>query len=385
MKIVQLIPSLSVGGAERIAALLALAQRRGGDDVALVSLYAPEASWIEASLREAGVPLHFLGKRPGLDPPIVRRLARTLAALDPEVVHTHLHTLKYAVAALLLRPRRAALVHTVHNLAEREAEGWDRALSRVAFRTCATPVAIGAEVARSLAATYGIEPRFTIPNGIVVADFAARPGVGEAARAALGVEPETPLLLTAGRLNPQKNHAALLSAMADPRLAALGARLLIAGEGPLRPALEAQATALGLGARVRLLGVVSNLPELYAAADLFVLSSSWEGNPLVVMEAMAAGKPLVATVVGCVPELITPATGLLVPPGDPVALAGALARLAGDRGLSRTLGAAGACEARARFDLQVMARAYRSLYEELLPRGPRGWARRLAGRRGRSA
>jgi glycosyltransferase involved in cell wall biosynthesis len=370
VRIVQLIPSLSVGGAERIAALLALEQRRAGDDVAVVSLYDPAASWIEAGLREAGIPLRFLGKRPGLDPPVIRRLARALADLDPEVVHTHLHTLKYAVAARMLRPRRVALVHTVHNIAEREAEGWDRALSRVVFR--------------SMQATYGIEPRWTIPNGIVVADFAPRPRVREATRAALGVGSEIPLLLTAGRLNTQKNHAALLAALADPRLEALKVRLLIAGEGELGPALEAQA-GLGLSDRVRFLGVVSDLPDLYAAADVFVLSSTWEGNPLVVMEAMAAGKPIVATAVGCVPELVSAATGVLVPPGDPPALAGAIARLAGDGDLGRRLGAAGARTAQARFDVREMARAYRDLYQAVLTRRYLAWARGLAGRRGRRA
>ncbi|MFH1463040.1 MAG: glycosyltransferase [Pseudomonadota bacterium] len=382
MRIIQVIPSLSVGGAERVAALLALAQRRAGDTVAVVSLYDPAASWIERELREAGVALHHLAKRPGLDPPLIRRLARALRAIGPDIVHTHLHTLKYVLAARLLLRRRGALVHTVHNLAEREAEGYDRALSRVAFRACAVPVAIGDEVARSLRAAYGITPRWTIPNGVVVADFAAQPGAGAAARETLGLGPEVPLLLTAGRLNAQKNQAALLEAFADPRLAALGAHLLIAGEGDLRPALEARARALGIGDRVRFLGVVSTLPALLAAADAFVLSSDWEGNPLVVMEAMAAGKPIIATSVGCVPKLVSAATGRLVRPGDRAALSAALVEVAGDRDLARALGGAGAEVARDRFDVAQMAAAYRALYHAVCARDRRGWMRGLAGGRG---
>ncbi len=382
MRIVQVIPSLDVGGAERIAALLALAQQRGGDDVSLVSLFDTAGSWIEEELRAAGISIRFQGKRPGLDLPVVPRLAGTLRELEPDVVHTHLHVLKYTVAARRLARRCFPVVHTVHNLAQFEAEGLDRYSSHVAFRRRVVPVAIGDEVARSLADTYGIEPRWTIPNGITVADFAARPGVRDATRQALGVAPGQPLLFTAGRLNTQKNHALLLEAFADPRLAELDASLFLAGDGHLRAGLEEQAQALGLGERVRFLGVVSNVPELLAAADAFVLSSDWEGNPLVVMEAMAAGKPIVATSVGCVPELVSPDTGALVPPGDGGALADALVEIAGDLEAARARGEAGARVARQRFDVSTMAQAYRVLYGAVIAEGHRGSPRGLARLRG---
>jgi len=375
MRILQVVPSLDVGGAERIAALLALALRREGDEVALVSLYGAVDSWLEGELRGAGIELRFLGKRPGLDPAVALRLARVLRALAPDVVHTHLHALKYALAARSLSGRHPVVVHTVHNLAEHEAQGLDRSLNRVAFRLGAVPVAIGDEVARSLRRTYGIEPRWTIPNGVPVADFEARADARGPTRARLGLDPGLPVLLSAGRLNPQKNHAGLLEAFADPRLAALGAVLLIAGDGELRRSLEARAAEPDLKGRVRFLGVVSDLPELLAAADAFALSSSWEGNPLVVMEAMAAGRPVVATRVGCVPELVTAETGLLVPPGDAGALALALVRLLADRAHAELLGAAGAARAKARFDVPVMARAYRALYGTVA-------SRRLLGRDG---
>lgn len=382
MRIVQVIPSLDVGGAERIAALLALTQRRAGDEVALVSLFDAAGSWIEDELREAGVALHFLGKRPGLDARVVPRLARVFRDLRPEVIHTHLHVLKYVVVARRLARCRVPVAHTVHNLAEREAEGMDRPLSQLAFRRSVVPVAIGDEVARSIRTLYRIEPRWTVPNGIIVDDFAPKPGAGEATRASLGIDPEVPVLFTAGRLNTQKNHAGMLEAFADSRLAKLGALLLIAGDGDLRGDLERQASTLGLEDRVRFLGVVPNVPQLLAAADIFVLSSDWEGNPLVVMEAMAAGKPIAATAVGCVPELVSPETGLLVQPGDMAALADGLARLAADRDRARALGATGARIAKERFDVSAMARAYRALYQAERERGNRSWWRGLASRRG---
>mgnify|MGYP002639821325 CR=1 FL=1 len=385
MNIVQVIPSLSVGGAERVAALLALAQHRAGDQVSLVSLFDAEGSWIEDELRELGVPLRFQGKRPGLDLRVIPRLARTLRELAPDVIHTHLHVLKYVVAARRLARCRAPVVHTVHNMADREAEGFDLTLSRVAFRRSVVPVAIGDEVARSIGELYGVEPRWTVPNGIVVADFAPRPGVRQATREALGIGPDVPVLITAGRLNTQKNHAGMLQAFADPRLTEAGALLLIAGDGDLRADLEAQAATLSLGDRVRFLGVVANLPDLLAAADAFVLSSGWEGYPLVIMEAMAAGKPIVSTSVGCLSELVSPATGALVEPGDMQGLADALAALTADPVRARVMGEAGAAVAAERFDVSTMARAYHALYEAELAGGNRRRCCGLAGRRGASS
>lgn len=382
MRIVQVIPSLSVGGAERVAALLALAQHSAGDAVSLVSLFDAEGSWIEAELREVGVPMHFLGKSAGLDLRVIPRLARSFRQLRPEVIHTHLHVLKYVIAARRLAGCKVPVVHTVHNMADREAEGFDLTLSRMAFRRSVVPVAIGDEVARSIGELYGVQPRWTVPNGIVVADFTARPGVREATRVALGIAPDVPVMLTAGRLNEQKNHAGMLEAFADSRLADVGAQLLIAGDGDLRGALQEQVTALGIGARVRFLGVVANLPELLAAADAFVLSSDWEGYPLVIMEAMAAGKAIVSTTVGCLAELVSPETGLLVEPGDMAALADAMVTLALDPDRARAMGAAGARTAGDRFDVSTMAEEYGSLYQSECVDGTRRRCGGLAGRRG---
>ncbi|GDX81685.1 glycosyl transferase family 1 [Deltaproteobacteria bacterium] len=362
MRIVELVPSLDVGGAERLAALLAQGLTTLGHDVTVVSMFAATGSWIEAELRAAGIELRFLDKQPGLDLRMIGRLRRVLRDLQPDVVHTHLHTLKYAWPAVGFRG--PAIVHTVHNLAEHEVETHTRAVHHVAFRLGVEPVAIGDAVAESLKRVYGRTPRSVIPNGIRVADFRSPAGTRERTRQALasqlGFEADTTLFFTAGRLNEQKNHAGLLDAFASPALAS--AHLLVAGEGALLGALQAQAAALGVASRVHFLGVRRDVSTLMAAADAFVLASNWEGNPLVVLEAMAAGLPVVATDVGCVAELVSHETGRVVPPGSPPALAAALAELAGDRALVRALGARGADIAAARFDVAVMARAYSELF-----------------------
>jgi glycosyltransferase involved in cell wall biosynthesis len=327
-----------------MAALLSLELART-DRVTVVSLYDRTGSWIEAEL--SGLPLQFLGKKPGLDPRLVPRLRATMRALRPDVVHTHLHTLKYALTAV--RPSR--IVHTLHNLAEREIEPHSRPVHALAFRLGARPVAIGDAVAESIRAVYRQEPEAIIPNGIRVADFDVPPGTREEVRAELGLE--GPVFLAVGRLNPQKDPLGLLAAFER-----VPGTLLLAGDGELRDAVVARA-----GPRVRVLGVRRDIPRLFAACDALVLASRWEGNPLVVMEAMAAGRPVVATAVGCVPELVPAGAGVLVPHGDPAALGAALSLYA-DTARAAADGLEARRHAVTHFDVSVMAARYRALFAE---------------------
>ena len=362
MRVLQVIPTLAVGGAERVVSLLARHLRRSGHDVAVISLYDPSGSWIEAGLRSDGIPVEFLGKRPGLDLRMIPRIARVVARFRPDVVHTPLYVLKYVLPAAAGRCR---VVHTVHNLAEHEVERLSKVLQAIAFRAGVIPVAIGDAVAESMQKLYRLPARHLIPNGIPVSDYAPPAGAREEVRASLGIPGDAPVFVAVGRLERQKNGQSLIEAFASERLRSLGARLLLAGDGELRHQLEAQASARGVRDRVHFLGIRADIPRVLAAADVFVLASRYEGNPLTVMEAMAAGKPVLATAVGCVPELVPDSAGLLVAPGDDAALEAAMVDLAADAGRAREKGASAALVARSRFDASVMASAYEKLYAEV--------------------
>jgi glycosyltransferase involved in cell wall biosynthesis len=134
----------------------------------------------------------------------------------------------------------------------------------------------------------------------------------------------------------------------------------------LRSELERQISASGLQERVHLLGRRSDVPEILNAADVFVLSSDYEGNPLSVMEAMAAGKPMICTAVGGVPELVEDGCGLLVPPLDAEALSEAMNLLLENPSARKSMGEKSARRAVERFDLRVMTEAYEDLYKELV-------------------
>ncbi|MDR7521398.1 MAG: glycosyltransferase [Armatimonadota bacterium] len=177
-----------------------------------------------------------------------------------------------------------------------------------------------------------------------------------------------------GRLTEQKDPVTLLEAW---RRVPAPHRLVLVGEGPLRPSLEALARQDGLAGRVAMLGARDDVPAILAGADLFVLASRWEGLPLAVLEAMMSGLPVVATAVDGLPEAVVPGeTGFLVPPQDPEALAGAVGRLVADAELRRRMGAAGRRRALRHFTEARMLAETGALYDRVLTWSRGRWGRR---------
>jgi len=207
-----------------------------------------------------------------------------------------------------------------------------------------------------------------IPNGVDVTAISTSAASRPQVRQALGVAPDEFFWLAIGRLLSQKDYPTLLRAFQS--LAQSRSRLAIAGRGPLLDALQQMAQQLGIVSQVSFLGVRHDVPALLTAADGFVLSSAWEGMPNVVMEALAAGTPVVATRVGGVSELVEPCeTGFLVPPKDPPALAEAMRQLMSlplDR--RREMGMRGQHHVATRYSLEAMGERWMALYAELLTR-----------------
>lgn len=189
----------------------------------------------------------------------------------------------------------------------------------------------------------------------------------ETARVKLGMAAETPVLLTVGRLTEQKNHRLLIEAIPAVLEQAPNTQVLLVGTGPLESALRRAVRARKLHETVRFLGQRDDVPDLMAAADVFVLPSRFEGHPLVVLEAMRAGLPVVATnVCGTAEAVQDGRTGLLLTSGDPAALAGALRLMLAQPAWARRLGAEGRKRARRHFGAARMASQTLDLYCELL-------------------
>jgi glycosyltransferase involved in cell wall biosynthesis len=289
-----------------------------------------------------------------------------MKALRPDVVHTHLHVLRYALPSMLSFPR-AAKVHTVHNLAEREAEAGTRWIQRYAFNHGVVPVAVSDEVAISLERVYGITRCRTIANCIPTKIYASPQTPRREWRAREGFADDDVLFVCVARFAPQKNHALLLDSFAQGPISDPKAHLVLVGEGALQGQLQMQARNLGLSGQIHFLGLRADIPDILGAMDVFVLSSDYEGSPLSVIEAMASGLPVVSTAAGGVPDLFESGReGFLVPLGNMKSLSGALDLLLSDSDTRKFMGIAAARRAKRNFDVTTMVRAYEELYESAM-------------------
>jgi glycosyltransferase involved in cell wall biosynthesis len=366
IKVVHIVPSLGPGGAERMVVHIARGLDRERFEVAVVSIWRRLGSDLERLLDESGVEVTYLGKGRGFDCWTYPRLHRVLGLYRPDIVHTHLAVLRYALPSWLWLKHTSMWLHTVNNVAEREVETRARWIQRLAFMYGVLPVAVSKEVAVSLRRLYGIEQCKVIWNCVPTKLYACPRIPREEWRAREGFASDDVLFVCLARLDSQKNHALLLEAFAQGPACNAKAHLVLVGAGPLQPQLEQQGQQLGLASQVHFLGLRADIPDVLAAMDAFVLSSDYEGSPLALVEAMAAGLPVVSTIAGGVPELIQNGKeGFLVPVRDVKSLSDSMTFLAKNPETRRSLGMAAACRARDNFDVSVMIRAYEELYENL--------------------
>jgi glycosyltransferase involved in cell wall biosynthesis len=302
----------------------------------------------------------------------LQRLTDFLSGSSYTLVHTH--TTKPGIVGTLAarRARIPAIMHTVHLFPFHEETGrlttaaYVRA-ERLAARWCDRIVTVS-EYQRDWALRAGIgrpEQIIAIPNG-VPADRARPTRLPAAVRAELGIG-KAFMILSTGRLAEQKGLEYLIRAAALVRDDLPAARIVLAGDGPLRKQLSKLVSDLGLVGTVSLVGHRSDIGDLLAAADLVVLPSLWEGLSISLLEAMAAGKPVVTTTIGSNREVTKEGeTAVLVPPKDPERLAAAIRSLAANPGRLGELGRKGQEAQLERYTLQRMLDAYLDEYDRLL-------------------
>jgi glycosyltransferase involved in cell wall biosynthesis len=315
---------LDVGGQEKL--LVEFARHADRRQFALHFVSLASRGDLARDLEAEGWPVTALEMPSGLRPELVLRLARLLRHGRADAVHTHNERpLIYAApAARLARVRR--VIHTRHGrgvgISRRQ-----RLLANVAARAADRYICVSDDCARLTVAQGLGETRVeTLHNGIDTRRFAFS-----------GPCASGPAVIVA-RLSREKDIATLLRAAAVVVRTEPAFRLAVAGDGPCMAELRALTGELGLSEHVQFLGMVRDVAGLLARARFFVLSSISEGVSLTLLEAMARGLPIVATRVGGTPEVVTDQTGLLVPPGEPAALAGAMLRLIHDAALAERLG-----------------------------------------------
>jgi sugar transferase (PEP-CTERM/EpsH1 system associated) len=350
--VVHVVGQFEMGGMEKL--LVEFARHADRERFVLHFVAIGQRGVVSDELEALGWKVLALDRGDGLHPGLVVRLARLFRQLNADVVHTHnTRPLMYAgPAACLARVKR--VIHTRHGQ-RFGASRRETALFRLASLTVDRFVCVSRDSA-TLTRGEGISPKRirTLWNGIDLARFQR-------------ASPERPgPFVAVGRLSPEKDFvtlvaAALIAAGRDPSF-----RLEIAGDGICMPEVRRIVSESSLDGVVRFLGQVSDIPSLLSRASAFTLASLTEGVSLTILEAMAAGLPVVATRVGGNPEVVADEeTGILVPSADPPALATALLRLWQNPELRRAMGAAGRKRAEKYFDVKRMVSRYEGLYMDI--------------------
>jgi len=361
LRVLQFIPSLWFGGLERVATELTLGLAARGDRVLVAS---SGGEPFGKRLRDAGIQVSTV-PRPRPQPKRLvssaRALARVLGAERQDVVHAHNPAAgaAAAIARRLAGQRELAIVTTYHGV---EPGSFGRAQRALALSSDVV-VGCGPGVTRELqAAGIRASHSATVFNALEL----TRARGEDAIRDEFGAG-DAELVVTVGRYEPEKNQALLIEALALLAPARPRLRALIVGIGGLENELRQLVRARGLEGVVTLTGQRGDAHDLMAAADVVTLSSVREALPLVVIEAMALGRPVVSTDVGGVSDLVRhERTGLLVPSHDAAALGGAIARVLDDRTLAADLGSAAQALAGRLCSAETMVDRYRLLYEDAI-------------------
>jgi glycosyltransferase involved in cell wall biosynthesis len=376
MKIAHVMMGFDEGGARTFMLDLAAESRRRGHDVHVVGYH--EAQMVVYA-RDHGLPFHCASRGVKLDlvGPMLRT-RRLFRHLKPDVVHTHTyfpHIVARPAARLAGVPAVVSSIHT--NLSK------GRGLSGAGgmpLRRTLVPILVAATdrfadrlfvVSRDIEKEYvrrGVPQHkvFYLHTGVHAERFAADVD-REAVKRELGIDRDACVVGTVGSLIPRKRVDLIINLAVQLRSELPNIVVLVVGDGPERSNLERLADDLGVAQKVRFVGARNDVQRILPAMDVFVLASTMEGTARVLMEAMASGTPCVATAVGGTPDIMTDGeSGLLVPPGDGGALADAVAKLAANDDLRKTIARTARRRAHQDFDVMKIIRTVLDSYEEIL-------------------
>jgi glycosyltransferase involved in cell wall biosynthesis len=355
MKVLQVIAEMGSGGAEAVVEELARGLPEHNYDVAIASAGGRRLS----TLRAIGATTYQV--------PLARRsvvgVLRAQAALAtagrtwcPSVIHAHNVSATVTAHIGLRRLRHSVpLIATCHGVADADYKWAARALSNCADIVVVVSPEVGTRLESAGLRRVRLQ---VVSNAVTPPKVHNRDEV----RASLGISPDRQVALCVARLEVQKRHDVLLNAWTQIQGDAL---LLLAGTGSQRAALDAKIAELGLAARVQILGERGDVDRLLSAADAVVLSSDWEGLPMSLLEALAAGVPIVATDVNGVASAIGSDAALLVPRREPMRLAAALSAVLGDPSLRLRMSVAARGRSAKLYGASGMVSAYSAIYDDV--------------------
>jgi glycosyltransferase involved in cell wall biosynthesis len=367
--VLQVVLSLTPGGTERL--VLEICRRTAPEFRSTVCCLDDEGAWA-AELRNDGVEVIALRREPGFRPGVGRRIAQVAADRGIRLAHCHQYSPFVYGRIAAWRTPALKLIYTEHGRLSDAPPSWKRRMvNPVLSRFDGTAVAVSHELR-----DYMIEARFAgerlqvIHNGIDPGRLPT-PDERAAARRHLGLDGSRFVAMTVARLDPVKDLVGMLDAFARVRVHVPDAKLVVVGDGPERQRIEQRAAKADLKGSIVMTGYRADVRALLPAADLYASSSISEGVSITILEAMAAGLPVVATAVGGTPEVLrNGAGGTLVPARAPEKLAAAILALAKDPGRRATLGADARQRLETAFTIDRMVGEYARLYRHYLELPP---------------
>jgi len=362
--VLQVVLSLTPGGTERL--VVEICRRIAPEFRATVCCLDDEGAWA-ADLRGEGIEVIALRRTPGFRPEIGGRIAQIAADRGIRLAHCHQYSpFVYGWIAGWRRPA-LKLIYTEHGRLSDAPPSWKRrAVNPILSRFDGTAVAVSRELRDyMISARFASEKVQVIHNGIEPGRLPS-PEERAAARRQLGITDDRFVVMTVARLDPVKDLVGLLDAFARVKVHVPEARLVIVGDGPERQRIEQRAAKADLKGSIIMTGYTANVRSLLPAADLYAGNSISEGISITILEAMAAGLPVVATAVGGTPEVLGPDSGALVPARTPDRLAAAILGLAKDPARRAALGRVARRRLETAFTIDRMVGEYMRLYRHHL-------------------
>ena len=361
-QVLQVVLSLSPGGTERL--VIELSKRlHAAHGMHVCCLDAPGA-WAE-ELTARGVSVTALGRPPGFSPAVGRQIARIAAKHGATVLHCHQYS-PFVYGTLARLWRTMDVVFTEHGRFSDEPPSLKRQIANRLLSRFPSRVFSVSNDLRTHLTGEGFPQRqvHVIHNGIHMGSPVG-PDARSEARRRLGVEPHHVVIGSVARLDPVKDFPTMVRAFRDVVRVLPQARLVIIGDGPERATIAAEVAEMGLTGSVILTGHREDVASLLRGLDIYANSSIFEGVSLTILEAMAAGLPVVATRVGGTPEVVVEGeTGRLVPARDVGAMAEALLTIATDSDTARRMAASGRSRVERQFTIERMVERYAAVYRE---------------------
>jgi len=362
MRILHVVETLEVGGLERVVIDLVLQQTKEGHECMVVCLF--KKGVLAAELEDQEIPVSCCRKKPGLDITAIRQLSRTISIFASDVVHSHNITSNYYCALALMGHRNIRLVNTRHGIGDLPRKlKW---LFGMSILRTSWVVGVCNPATATLQKLYPVfrKKMHTIPNGIVLDKYSLRTENSHLQLLRNLKLPEDSVMISVvARLNPVKNHAMLIDALAKVVKKIPQARLAIIGDGPTRKALQNQARRLALEGKLLFLGDRRDVPELLTGMDIFILPSLQEGHSISLLEACASGLPIIATDVGGNGEIVREGiNGLLTESNNAEALADKMVQLLQNQPMREEFGRNSRSWAEIEGSVQTMVKRYQELY-----------------------